>query len=86
MEINFGGTEIVCPSCKQRASFHPMTKRRAYGLSGLRPPRLAASAGTGAIVFRNPNLGNSSNAYAYQWNDSYPRKGTRSIGTPVEKQ
>lgn len=30
MEINFGGTEIVCPSCKKRAAFHPMTKRRAY--------------------------------------------------------
>jgi transposase-like protein len=30
MEINYGGTEIVCPNCKQRASFHPMSKRRAY--------------------------------------------------------
>jgi transposase len=30
MEINFGGTEIVCPGCKQRTSFHPMSKRRAY--------------------------------------------------------
>jgi transposase len=30
MEINYGGTEIVCPDCKQRASFHPMSKRRAY--------------------------------------------------------
>src|ERR1700687_1189979 len=30
MEINCGGTEIVCPGCKQRASFHPMSKRRAY--------------------------------------------------------
>ena len=30
MEINYGGTEIVCPNCKQRTSFHPMTKRRAY--------------------------------------------------------
>jgi transposase len=30
MEINFGGTEIVCPACKQRTSFHPMSKRRAY--------------------------------------------------------
>ena len=30
MFINFGGTEIVCPGCKQRTSFHPMSKRRAY--------------------------------------------------------
>ena len=30
MEINFGGTDIVCPGCKQRATFHPMSKRRAY--------------------------------------------------------
>lgn len=30
MEINYGGTEIVCPACKQQASFHPMSKRRAY--------------------------------------------------------
>lgn len=30
MEINYGGTDIVCPGCKQRASFHPMSRRRAY--------------------------------------------------------
>ena len=30
MEINFGGTDIVCPGCKVRATFHPMHKRRAY--------------------------------------------------------
>jgi len=30
MEINYGGTDIICPACKQRASFHPMSKRRAY--------------------------------------------------------
>src|ERR1700676_506987 len=30
MEINYGGTEIMCPGCKQRTSFHPMSKRRAY--------------------------------------------------------
>lgn len=30
MQINFGGTEIVCPACKQRTAFHPMSKRRAY--------------------------------------------------------
>ena len=30
MEINYGGTEIKCPACKQQASFHPMSKRRAY--------------------------------------------------------
>ena len=23
MEINYGGTDIVCPGCKQRAAFHP---------------------------------------------------------------
>jgi transposase len=30
MEINYGGTEIVCPACHQQATFHPMAKRRAY--------------------------------------------------------
>ena len=30
MEINYGGTDIVCPGCKRRAAFHPMSKRRAY--------------------------------------------------------
>ena len=30
MEINYGGTEIVCPGCKQQTTFHPMSKRRAY--------------------------------------------------------
>src|ERR1700685_2427968 len=30
MEINFGGTDIVCPGCKQRTAFHPMSKRRAF--------------------------------------------------------
>ena len=30
MEINYGGTDIVCPGCKQRAAFHAMSKRRAY--------------------------------------------------------
>jgi len=30
MEINHGGTEIVCPGCGVRAKFHPMAKRRAY--------------------------------------------------------
>jgi transposase len=30
MEINYGGTDIVCPGCKKRTSFHPMSKRRAY--------------------------------------------------------
>lgn len=30
MEINFGGTEIVCPACKKQSAFHAMTKRRAY--------------------------------------------------------
>ncbi len=30
MEINYGGTTIRCPGCKETAAFHPMTKRRAY--------------------------------------------------------
>src|SRR2546426_324651 len=31
MEVNYGGTEITCPSCGvQGAKFHPMTKRRAF--------------------------------------------------------
>ena len=30
MEINFGGTRIFCPACGVEATFHPMTKRRAY--------------------------------------------------------
>jgi hypothetical protein len=31
MRINYGGTEITCPACGvDKASFHPMTKRRAY--------------------------------------------------------
>jgi hypothetical protein len=31
LEINYGGTEIVCPDCKLRAAFHLRSKRRAYG-------------------------------------------------------
>ncbi len=30
MVQHFGGTEILCPSCKARSRFHAMTKRRAY--------------------------------------------------------
>lgn len=30
MEINYGGTNIVCPSCAKRTTFHPMAKRRAF--------------------------------------------------------
>ena len=30
MEINYGGTEIVCPGCAKRTTFHPMHKRRAF--------------------------------------------------------
>jgi transposase-like protein/DNA-directed RNA polymerase subunit RPC12/RpoP len=30
MEINYGGTNILCPGCGCQASFHPMHKRRAY--------------------------------------------------------
>ena len=39
MEINYGGTEIICPGCKQRA---PFTREQAprLRLPGVRPPRL----------------------------------------------
>lgn len=30
MEINYGGTDIVCPACGAETTFHPMTKRKAY--------------------------------------------------------
>ena len=30
MEVNFGGTEIVCPGCAKNTKFHPLAKRRAY--------------------------------------------------------
>src|SRR5438132_124366 len=30
MEINFGGTEIVCPACGVRTNFHMMSTRRAF--------------------------------------------------------
>ncbi len=30
MEINYGGTNILCPGCGCQATFHPMHKRRAY--------------------------------------------------------
>ncbi len=30
MEINYGGTEIVCPSCGVKARFHMMHERRAF--------------------------------------------------------
>lgn len=30
MEINYGGTNILCPGCGCQAAFHPMSKRRAY--------------------------------------------------------
>ncbi len=30
MEIQYGGSETLCPVCKERRQFHPMTKRRAY--------------------------------------------------------
>jgi transposase len=30
MEINYGGTHITCPACGVEATFHPMTKRKAY--------------------------------------------------------
>ena len=30
MEVNYGGTEIVCPGCGVETKFHPLTKRRAF--------------------------------------------------------
>jgi transposase-like protein len=30
MQIQFGGTEFVCPGCNIRSKFHQLTKRRAY--------------------------------------------------------
>jgi predicted RNA-binding Zn-ribbon protein involved in translation (DUF1610 family) len=30
MEINYGGTEIVCPGCGCETAFHPMHTRKAY--------------------------------------------------------
>lgn len=30
MEINYGGTEIHCPSCGVKSTFHMMNKRRAF--------------------------------------------------------
>jgi hypothetical protein len=30
MEVNYGGTEIVCPACGKESKFHPLAKRRAF--------------------------------------------------------
>jgi transposase len=30
MEVNYGGTQTMCPDCREVRQFHPMTKRRAY--------------------------------------------------------
>jgi transposase len=30
MEVNYGGTEIVCPGCGVDTKFHPLAKRRAF--------------------------------------------------------
>jgi transposase len=30
MQVNHGGTEIVCPGCGKDTKLHPLTKRRAY--------------------------------------------------------
>jgi transposase len=30
MEVNFGGTEIVCPACNKDSKFHRLVERRAY--------------------------------------------------------
>src|SRR5712675_157425 len=30
MEVNYGGTEILCPGCGVDTKFHPLTKRRAF--------------------------------------------------------
>ena len=30
MQVNYGGTEIVCPGCGIETKFHPLNKRKAY--------------------------------------------------------
>ena len=30
MEVNYGGTEMMCPGCGVDTKFHPLAKRRAY--------------------------------------------------------
>jgi transposase len=30
MEVNYGGTEIICPGCGADTKFHPLSKRRAF--------------------------------------------------------
>lgn len=30
MEMRYGGTEIECPSCREKSKFHRMSKRRGY--------------------------------------------------------
>jgi transposase len=30
MQVNYGGTEIVCPGCGKDTKLHPLAKRRAY--------------------------------------------------------
>jgi transposase len=30
MEVNYSGTEIICPGCGVETKFHPLSKRRAY--------------------------------------------------------
>ena len=40
MEVNYGGTEIVCPGCGVDTKFHPMTSAPLLRLPALRPSRL----------------------------------------------
>ena len=30
MQVNYGGTEIICPGCGTETKFHPLNKRKAY--------------------------------------------------------
>lgn len=30
MEVQYGGTDIMCPACSKPSKFHPMTERRAF--------------------------------------------------------
>src|SRR5262249_17355168 len=38
MEVNYGGTEIVCPGCGAESKFHPLAKRRGVGCPYCGPP------------------------------------------------
>jgi transposase len=51
MEVNYGGTEIVCPGCGRDTKFHPLIKRRAFVCQLLRSSRLSMR---GTIFRKSP--------------------------------